>query len=72
MLENQIQHEEIRQQQTTAEIKLVRKLKHIKPKNQPFLGFTFLDKKRCDRKLSHLFYWQELPEIAFGLLFSHA
>ena len=60
------------QQNANAEIKLIRHLKYLKPKNQSFLGFTFLDKKRCDRKLSHLFCWQELPEIAFELLFSHA
>lgn len=60
------------QQNVNAEIKLVRYLKYLKPKKQSFLGFTFLDKKRRDRKLSHLFCWQELPEIAFGLLFSHA
>ena len=34
------------QQNTNAEIKLVRYLKYLKLKNQPFLGFTFLDKKK--------------------------
>ena len=34
------------QQNVNAEIKPVRHLKYLKPKNQPFLGFTFLDKKK--------------------------
>lgn len=35
-------------------------------------NITFLDKKDVIENYHIFFYWQELPEIAFELLFSHA